>query len=189
MAEFVSGPEFAELFRRFEHTAFRLEPRARYNVSSEIEAYRRFLRGEDPGLDWIEDWLRTIRTQTRLGKRVERVRVIDDPPSDYVRFMLWLHPYNIEAGEDIRYLERATAARAGLPDYDYWLFDSRLVAKFEFTPDDQPIGVYLTDDPAEAVRHGYWRDVAWHYAEGWERTTRREHQLPSGPGGSWRATA
>ena len=167
----VSGAEFFALFQRFEHTAFRLEPRARYNVEDEAEPYARFLAGEDPGLDWMTEWLELMRHQTGQGKRVERVRVVDDPPSDYLRFMMWLHPHNAAAGEDIRYLERTRAVEVGLPDYDYWLFDSRLVAKFEFTPDDVPLGVYLIDDPAEVVQHTYWRDVAWHYATRQEQLT------------------
>jgi hypothetical protein len=171
LTELVSGEKFVELFRRFEQTAFRLEPRRRYNVEDEAEPYRRFLAGEDPGLDWLADWLDLMKHQTSQGKRVERVRVVDSSPSDYLRFMMWLTPQNIAAGEDIRYLERARAAEVGLPDYDYWLFDSRLVAKFEFTPDDVPLGVYLIDDPAEVVQHTYWRDVAWHYAEKLDKTT------------------
>lgn len=174
MTELVSGEAFADLFRRFEHSAYRLEPRSAYKVDAESEAYRQFVNGEDPGVEWIGDWLRLMRMQTEQGKRVERVRVVDDPPSEYVRFMLWLTPHNIESGEDIRYLERNEAARVGLPDYDYWLFDSHLLARFEFTEDDRPLGVYLIDDAAEIVRHNYWRDVAWHhsvtFAEYSERT-------------------
>lgn len=171
MPELVSGERFVDLFHRFEHSAFRLEPRRRYNVESETEPYRRFLAGEDPGLDWMSDWVDLMKHQTGQGKRVERVRVVDEPPSDYVRFMMWVHPTNAAAGEDIRYLERTRAAAAGLPDYDYWMFDSRLVAKFEFTPDDVPLGVCLIDDPAQVVQHTYWRDVAWHYAERLDETT------------------
>lgn len=162
--EFVSGPEFGALFQRFEHTAFRLEPRRRYNVSDEEEPFRRFLAGEDPGADWLQDWLDLMRKQTGQGKLVERVRIVDDPPSEYLSFEIAMTPHNLDAGEDIRYLDRRRAAEAGLPDYDFWMFDSTMVARMEFDGNDVPLGARLITDPAEVVRHNYWRDVAWHHA-------------------------
>lgn len=66
---------------------------------------------------------------------------------------------NVE-GDDIRYLDRADAGT--LPAYDYWLFDSRLVARMHFADDDEFVGFELLDDPAVVVEHNYWRDAAVH---------------------------
>ncbi|WP_338423530.1 DUF6879 family protein [Streptomyces gobiensis] len=79
-------------------------------------------------------WIRGCRRRcgrTGQGKRVEPVRLIDAPPSDFLRFELWGTPHNLSAGEDIRYLQRAEAKPLGLPEYDYWLFDSRIVARLQ----------------------------------------------------------
>lgn len=64
------------------------------------------------------------------GKFVHRVRVVSVPLSDYSRFGLWCAEHAIQAGEDIRYLNRAQAR--GLPDFDYWLFDSKWAAQLKF---------------------------------------------------------
>lgn len=48
----VSGHTFGELFRSFEHTAFRLEQRERYNSPGEHEPIRKFLADEPDGLAW-----------------------------------------------------------------------------------------------------------------------------------------
>lgn len=173
MGELVSGAEFLDLFRQFEHTAYRLEVRTSYGVADEDDAYRKFLAGEDPRLDWFEPWLALMREQAARRKRVQRVRVIDEPPSDYLRFELWGTPHNLAAGEDIRYLAREDAAKLALPDYDYWLFDSRLVARLEFAERDRFLGVVLDEDPGRAVQHGYWRDAAWHHAETFEHYQER----------------
>ena len=164
MPDIISGEDFVDLFRTFQHTAFRLEVRTAYGVPDEDEPYRRFLAGEDPGLDWFQPWLTLMRQETAAGKRVERVRLIDDPPSDYLRFELWGTPYNLDAGEDIRYLDRGNADRLGLPEYDWWLFDSRTLARLVFGENDRFLGVTLHDDPAEVLRHAQWRDAAWHHA-------------------------
>lgn len=67
-----------------------------------------------------------------------------------------------EAGDNIRYLDRANAG--DLPHHDYWLFDSRLVAKMHFADDDEFVAFELIEDPALIVAHNYWRDAAWHHA-------------------------
>jgi hypothetical protein len=174
VSRLVSGVDFLDLFRRFEHAAFRLEVRRSYGIPEEDEPYQRFLAGEDPGLYWFQPWLTLMRQATSAGKRVERVRLIDEPPSDYLRFELWGTPYNLDAGEDIRYLPRTTAADLRLPGYDFWLFDNRLVAKVEFTRDDVFLGATLSKDPGDILRHARWRDAAWHHAITFSRY-RQEH--------------
>lgn len=164
MPELVSGPAFLRLFEDFAHAAFRLEVRTSYGIPEEDEPYRQFLAGEDPGLEWFAPWLDLMRAETGRGKRVERVRVIDAPPSDYLRFELWGTPYNLDAGEDIRYLGRDQAAALDLPGYDFWVFDAGTVARLQFGEHDRFLGVHLSDDPADVLRHVQWREAAWHHA-------------------------
>jgi hypothetical protein len=161
VSDLVSGDDFTDLFRRFEHTAFRLEVRRSYGILDEDEPFQRFLAGEEPGLDWFQPWLTLMRHVTSAGRRVERVRLIDEPPSDYLRFELWGTPHNLDAGEDIRYLSHEAAASLELPRYDYWLFDNRVVARVEFADDDTFLGATLSEDPGDAIRHARWRDAAW----------------------------
>ena len=177
MSELVSGEAFLRLFRDVEHTAYRLEVRTSYGIPEEDEPYRRFLTHEDPGLEWFEPWLNLMREETGKGKRVERVRVIDEPPSDYLKFELWGTPYNLAAGEDIRYLARDQAVALGLPTYDYWLFDSRILARLQFGEHDRFLGVLLSDEPDDVLRHVQWQGAAWHHAITFE-TYQKEHSPP-----------
>lgn len=165
MADLITGEAFTDLFRQFEHTAYRLEVRTVYGVPEEDDAFQAFLAGRDPGIDWFEPWLALMREQTGQGKRVERVRVVDEPPSDYLRFELWGTPHNLAAGEDIRYLTRTRAASLGLPNDDTWIFDSRRLAHLNFDDHNRPLGASINEDPADVVRYCAWRDAAWHYAE------------------------
>jgi hypothetical protein len=177
VSELVSGEAFLNLFRDVEHTAYRLEVRTSYGIPEEDEPYRRFLTGEDPGLEWFEPWLDLMREETAKGKRVERVRVIDTPPSDYLRFELWGTPYNLAAGEDIRYLARDQAVALDLPTYDYWLFDSHILARLQFGEHDRFLGVLLADDPTDVLRHVQWQGAAWHHAITFE-AYQKEHAPP-----------
>jgi hypothetical protein len=121
-----------------------------------------FIAGEPVDLDWFQNWLGMIREATAAGRRFSRVRVVSIPLTDYSRFGLFCSEHTNAAGEDIRYLRRDAAA--DLPDYDYWLFDSRKLVRMHFDEEENFLGGELIEDPAVIVQHNYWRDAAWHYA-------------------------
>src|SRR5215831_19125370 len=106
----LTDEAFVDLFRNVEHSAFRLEVRESYY---EKEQLGQFLAGQRVDLTYMEEWLALIVQQRVEGKRIERVRVVSRPYSDYTRYGLWLCQYNTRAGEDIRYLLRPEAQ--GLP--------------------------------------------------------------------------
>ncbi|MFE2076295.1 DUF6879 family protein [Streptomyces misionensis] len=154
----------AHLFREFRHTAWRLETRRGYATDRRSPRWTRWQEGEDIAADPANAWRENVAEQTAAGKRFERVRLVDDPPTEGQRFLLASAPGNVAAGEDIRNLCRARAEQLRLPDHDFWLFDSRIVARFAFDTDDTTLGVYVTDDPAEVLAACQARDAAWHHA-------------------------
>jgi hypothetical protein len=163
----LTDKEFDRLFETFEHTAFRLEVRDRYNELYEAESLRKFLAGEPEDLEdgGFQDWLDMVKASTAEGRRFSRVRVVSLPLTDYSRFGVEYSQHTIAAGDDIRYLPRDRAHAVGLPNYDYWLFDSRKIARLHFDEaDDHFLGVEIIQDPAAVVQHNYWRDTARHWA-------------------------
>ncbi|WP_017559384.1 DUF6879 family protein [Nocardiopsis baichengensis] len=161
----LTGPAITEFFTEgFAHTAWRLETRGTYGVPSETAEFQAWLQGEEPEPDLDRPWLVAMRKLEGEGKRVERVRIIDDPPTDYQRWMLSEVTDNIDAGEDIRYLPRA---EQGLlphgPHFDFWLFDSRTIGVFSFDG-DRSLGMELREDAELVLRGCQIRDAAWHYA-------------------------
>ena len=112
----------------------------------------------------MQGWLDLLREATAKGRLVARVRVVSLPLTDYSSFGVWCAQFTGGAGEDIRYLDRAEAQAAGLPNHDYWLFDSRLLLRMHFDDHDAFLGGETVEDAAEIVRANYWRDAAWHYA-------------------------
>jgi hypothetical protein len=112
----------------------------------------------------MQSWLDMLRETTAKGQRFARVRVVSLPLTDYSRFGVWCAQFTNGAGEDIRYLPRELADVAGLPNHDYWLFDSRKLVRMHFDDSDALVGGELIEDPAVIVEHNYWRDAAWHHA-------------------------
>lgn len=113
-------------------------------------------------MGWFQNWLTMIRGATAEGRRFSRVRVVSTPLTEYSRFGVFCSGHTNAAGEDIRYLARDQAAN--LPDYDYWLFDSRKLVRMHFDEVEKFLGGDIIEEPAEIVKHNYWRDAAWHRA-------------------------
>ncbi|MER5785622.1 DUF6879 family protein [Streptomyces mobaraensis] len=162
--EFVPQRRISEFINDgFEHTAWRLETRTGYASDHAMPSYDEFLRTGDTAGEAAHPWFGNVRRMVRSGKRFERVRLIDNPPTENQRYLLACARTNVAAGEDIRYLWREDAERYGVNRSDFWLFDSRTVARFHFDG-DRTVGMELITEPAEVLRACQIRDAAWHYA-------------------------
>ena len=167
--DIISLDEFDRLFTQFEHTAWRLETRRRYASDEITDTYAQFLRGEP--VDWKgrdAEWCAERLEQTALGKRFERVRIVDNPPTPGQLYLLDNARRNSTVGEDIRQLRRADAERLQLPGEDFWIFDSRLVARLNFDEADNLVNVELITEPVEVNRYAQVRDASGHYAVPYE---------------------
>ncbi|WP_436979546.1 DUF6879 family protein [Streptomyces sp. enrichment culture] len=167
--------EWNALFRDFKHSARRLETRDHYDVSYEREHFDRFLAGEESDGAWMKPWTDLMRGHVDQGKTVARVRVVPPQLTDYLRWELDITKFNIGlGGEDIRYLDRATADRTGLPDRDFWLFDSHTVVVLHFNEEGRRVRTEVITDPAVVIEHARWLDVAFQHATAYEKFV-KEH--------------
>ncbi|MFJ2158108.1 DUF6879 family protein [Streptomyces sp. NPDC087856] len=163
--DIIGLDEFDRLFTQFKHTAWRLETRRRYASDEVTDTYAQFTRGEP--VDWAgvdAEWCAERREQTALGKRFERARVVDDPPTPGQLYLLDNARRNSGVGEKIFSLWRADADQLGLPAEDFWIFDSRLVALLGFDEVDNLLSVELITEPAAVLRYAQARDAAMHLA-------------------------
>lgn len=170
-AQPLTGDEFGEAIHQFEHTAFRLELQDSYLEPEEADLFAAFLRGE--GLTpytvpELEEWYARIRQHVREGKRIERVRVQQDPPTDYQRFERSLDYWNHRAGEKMRYLTQQRAHEIGLLPAagrtDWWLLDSTRLIAMHFDDAGHRIRNELITDPERVLQACAWRDLAVHHS-------------------------
>jgi hypothetical protein len=167
----LTGDEYAALLRDFEHTAFRLEIQPEYFVPEERELLAQFMAGSPTPIDEVaglKEWFAQVRSQVEQGKRLDRVRIHDDPPTDYQRLEMWSERWNVEAGENVRHLTRQHAREIGLlpaaGPHDWWLLDSRKLVIMVFGSDNRLIRRELETDPAAVVQAAVWRDLAIHHS-------------------------
>jgi hypothetical protein len=125
-APLMAGPvlDFDALFDRFTATAFRLETLQAYNVAGEVDELAAWRAGRArPGFSVrTSPWAARLATSTIAGKSWRRVRVVDLPLSEYVRWEMSAYADSTVVGEEIRILERSAEFRD--LSSDFWLFDA-----------------------------------------------------------------
>ncbi|MGH8905633.1 MAG: DUF6879 family protein [Egibacteraceae bacterium] len=128
--------EFAGLFRRFRSTAVRLETLQRYEVEHEAADLAQFeATGQVPLADTPDDdeWLRLIADGIAAGKRWERLRVVQQPLSSYLRFELHIYSELAAAGERIWIVDLAADPRLVEElRQDWWLFDDETLVYLHY---------------------------------------------------------
>lgn len=160
------GCEFEQMLASFAQSAWRFEAQPAYWVGYERKQFDLFLAGEPEPADRNADfaaWFTQIAGQVADGKTIGRVRIVEEPPTDYQRWMLWMDRWNTEAGETIQYLTRNAARAAGLPvddGRDWWLFDDRRLMVMYFDDEHRRVRVELLEGEPEVEQALEWRRIA-----------------------------
>jgi hypothetical protein len=152
----MSPEELGKLFESFRRSAFRLETLPEYRVPQDVESLKAFRNGESrpQGRD-DRPWLTTVHRAIARGARMQRVRLVETPLTEYQRFQFrWGYEENTTAGEEISILDYEPD---GLLRVDFWLFDDRTAVVLEY--DDA--GRFLRAVMAETVEpYRQARDMA-----------------------------
>lgn len=164
--------DFKATFRRFRYSVFRLETLQVYRGSGEDEAIAAFHAGDAaPPEDEAQiEWEAMIRANRRAGRLMQRVHVVVEPVSDYLRFELtWAYAPNAAAGEDIRVIPVSGGSPwpPDVPGHDFWLFDSSELYDARYAEDGTWLGVEPVTEPARIVAACRWRDAALHHGQPW----------------------
>ncbi len=166
MASNLADGEFGDRFTNFQYTAYRLETLQRYTVPQEAESLAAFLAGHpDPFGSYGNSWARTVAGAAAAGKVIQRVHVIEEPVTDYLRYELTVYGRHAAAGEDIRVIPvRAGQWPGEIPRRDYWLFDSSDLWLTEYDDQGRFLGSAHVTDAEDTILHAYWREAALHVA-------------------------
>ncbi|WP_030728822.1 DUF6879 family protein [Streptomyces sp. NRRL F-2890] len=160
----LDGEDWEKYFDAFDQEAWRFEAQPTYTMPKEQENVARFLRGEPKPHEHNARWHERVQGYISSGRRIGRVRIVRQPPTDYQRYQFaWGIPGNIAAGEDIRVLD-VTAEDYGLPlsGQDWWMFDGTRIAQLNFRPDGTQINRETYEgDPAP---YREWKRIALEHA-------------------------
>lgn len=166
--------------RTFRYWVFRLETLQAYADPVEAHSIAAFRRGdpERPADPAEDEWTAMLREHRDAGRVQQRVHVVTEPISDYVRYELcWEYGPHAAAGEDIRIIPVTGAWPANVPSFDFTLVDSRLLFRLSYGPSGALLSVELVSDPANIAAACAARDAALHHAVPWSEYIARYPEL------------
>lgn len=139
------GLDYLDHVFNAERSIFRLEQQPIYAADLDPRYwpdYEAWLRQEPRHVDETDpvwgDWIIQTRRLAGRGVPLTRVRVVDDPPSDYQRWTAFTAAHlNNANGEEIRYLGRKGVSKLKIShnDGDWWLIDGLRVLRMDFDSD------------------------------------------------------
>ncbi|MGW5454386.1 DUF6879 family protein [Nocardia sp. NPDC003979] len=162
---FLPRAELASLFEQARYRAFQFEVEDDHVVSDEHEPMRRYQAGlvpldpDDYPVLWKE-WEDLSDATTARGVAMQRVRVVTEPLTDYIRFLHAVTDRNQAHGEDIRWLPRHWCPPEDYTTDEWCLIDDDTLAWTLFDAEDF-VGYGLTHDPVEVARAIAIRDALW----------------------------
>ena len=161
----LDDPDWLGLFENVQRSWFRLETLQAYLVDYERDEYERFLatgRLDRP----VNDWQRMITRHTRAGRTLQRVHVVVEPLTDYLRYEVAAYQLNGQAVEDIRLIPvRAGSWPAGLPaGRDFWLLDDQEVWDMHYDDQGRFLKAIRSESPQYLNQCRQWRDIALNQA-------------------------
>jgi hypothetical protein len=108
-------------------TSLKLELRDNYAVdAAALDAWR--CGGAAAARKLVQPYADRLAPKIAAGEKVlRRVKVISEPPSEYMRQALDVAEVLVDAGEDIRWLPRRLTSTLLLPGNDFFLLDGATV--------------------------------------------------------------
>lgn len=108
---------------------FRFETLQDYNVG-------------DDGFDdqGMKDWWDFITLKTKSGVKMERVKLVIEPLTEYTKSELIVHAKSKTFGDDIKTINEITFNKLSIPQEDFWLIDERLVLIMKYSESGEYLG-------------------------------------------------
>src|SRR5215831_4275472 len=144
----------------FKHSAYRLELLDEYDSPKTRIRVARFLADQPDDAEVRAYWDRVVGEARRVGKTMQRVHVITEPLTDYLRFELAFYRGSVLVGEDIRLLPGYLAAGLDLPGFDYWLFDDERAAVMYYGDRGTWLRTEIVTEPSFVADGCRWRAQA-----------------------------
>ena len=159
----------------FRYSLFRLETLQNYSGSSEDDAFAEWRRsGHIPLTDELQAWCDRIRHRVAQGCRVQRVHIVTEPLTDYVRFELSSYAPNVQAGEDVRIIPvHGNQWPRDVQASDFWLIDARRLWTMRYAPDGTWLGAEPSFDPQRIADACAQRDAAIAQSLSWREYNAR----------------
>lgn len=132
----VSGDEWGTLASTFRETMFRLEALAEYDSPDERPLIQAFERGETSvPTGPLAEYFTAQRELVLSGKSVERVHVVPDELTPYLRWqILWAYQHLADAGVKVYLLPESKCRELANRAFEFYLIDDTHLIEVVYGP-------------------------------------------------------
>lgn len=143
--ELISAEQLSALLWADEPLILKLELRDRYAFDDDLlDAWR---RGDQDAVDgFLAGWRDKMASEAAAGRRVQRVRVVSEPLSEYQQMLVDTSGSAVEAGEELRWLPRRLVSGLPLPGNDCFVLQDAVIFNV-LGGNDEPVEIQLHRDP------------------------------------------
>jgi hypothetical protein len=132
----VTTPAMEEAWSKTKRSIFRLEALPAYSVQEDLALFEKWKRGRFELDGALREWLQKLKRAKDSRMSIQRVRVVQLPISDYIRYEMDFWKHSIRSGEEITFIEsekyKELTKGSGLEPMDFWMFDDRILVLFHY---------------------------------------------------------
>lgn len=112
------------------------------------------VKDEDMSDSGMAEWWDFIKKKKKEGVKMQRVRLVTRPYSEYLRKELPVHRKSAKTGDDIRLINVATLKKLKIPTKDFWLIDDSIYIDMQYTKSGKYVGfsVWNADKDALSIK-------------------------------------
>lgn len=153
------------LVANFKKSAKRLEVLQEFHIEGdEWDYFQKFLNGEvfKPYPE-LNEWNKQIDEWTKQGKKIERVRVIANPLSNYLKYEIEeAYKLGTLMGQKVNFVSQSDFKKiVGKQKVgDFWIFDDKYVFEMHYDENHDYIGGQLVDGQKEREIYNKLHEVS-----------------------------
>ncbi len=102
--------------------------------------------GEDTSDEGMKDWWSFVASKTKAGVKMQRVRLVILPITNYTKMELEIHKKSKTFGDDIQIIEEDKFKSLQIKQEDFWLIDDLVCLKMNYSALGEYIGFTLENN-------------------------------------------
>lgn len=132
----VRAPLMLSAWKKVRKNIFRLESLPKYNVPEDLVLFKKWKKGKlNVNFDF-KDWFKNLEKIKKKGIKIQRVRILPLPLSNYTKYEIDVWKHSIKYGEKIYFIKSKNYQKIKkslhFKPKDFWAFDDKIVVIFYY---------------------------------------------------------
>lgn len=142
-----------DYLKKSKKSLFRFEALQDYQVEEEEKDFQLFIESGKVDLTGMKDWLDFVKSNHEIRIKMQRVRLVRLPLTEYTKFGIPAYESEVKLGEEVRILEEDAEDKTGIQK-DFWLIDDNIVIIMKYNQNGKYEGFEVKDSGIEEYLAG-----------------------------------